>query len=152
MVLPDYLTPAIIWFVLSIALFILEIILPGFVSFFFGIGAMMVFVILKFVSPIGLNAQLGYFILFSVLLMLSTRKLLLKRFFAKNDEDTAFKDDFVGYMATATQDSQDGYCKMFFRGTTWNAKVAKPCKEGDKLVIDDIQGNTLIFNNSEKEN
>lgn len=141
--------PTVIWFILSVGLFLLELVMPGFVAFYFGLGALIVFFALKFGGDYGLSAQLGIFLVSSIALMLPTRKLLVRRFFKTVDESSEFKDDFIGYEAVAEEDITDGNGRVSFRGTSWNAKISSDCSEGDLLTIKDVQGNILIVEKSE---
>ncbi len=71
----DFLRPEIIWFLIGLALLIMEFVLPGLIIAFFGVGAWIV-ALVCLITDIGINTQLIIFIISSVLSLLCLRKWL----------------------------------------------------------------------------
>jgi len=55
--------PEMIWFILGLVLFLLELVVPGFVIFFFGIGAWVAALVCLIANP-GVNLQVIIFAVF----------------------------------------------------------------------------------------
>ena len=53
--------PALYWLIIGVMLFFLEMALPGFILFFFGLGAMIT-ALVAWVLPIAISWQLALFI------------------------------------------------------------------------------------------
>lgn len=90
--------PILIWFLVGLFMFLLESMMPGLIIFFFGVGAWIV-VGVSLMVKISLNAQLGIFILASVISLVCFRRLLTKAFRGfKSDTHSLTKDmdDFTG--------------------------------------------------------
>ncbi|MGA1977270.1 MAG: NfeD family protein [Bacteroidales bacterium] len=128
--------PELIWFIIGLAMFLLELVLPGFIIFFFGVGAWITAIICLF-THIGINAQIIIFAFTSVLSLLALRKLIQKKFFySREDRSGAVEDEFTGKEAVAQADfSPDGRGKVEFKGTTWNAESASEVKKGQIVII-----------------
>ena len=65
--LKEFLKPEVIWFLIGIALLVMEFLLPGLIVAFFGAGACVV-ALICLLTDISLNAQLIIFISSSVLI------------------------------------------------------------------------------------
>jgi inner membrane protein len=80
----DFSNPAVMWFIAGFILFILEFALPGFILFFFGVGAWIV-ALLALLFDISLNMQLVIFLTASVLTILLFRKSMQKIILGKKE-------------------------------------------------------------------
>lgn len=76
------LSPVLIWFLLGIGFFVAELILPGFIMFFFGIGAWCVAAVLA-MAGLSLNTQLSVFLVSSLISLFLLRSWLRSIFSAK---------------------------------------------------------------------
>lgn len=128
--------PELVWFLIGLLLFLLELILPGFVIFFFGVGAWITAFLCLVADP-GLNLQIIVFAVTSVVSLIALRKMIQKRFFfTKEGLSEAVEDEFTGREATALTDiSPSGEGKVDFKGTTWKAESGSEIKAGQKVVI-----------------
>jgi membrane protein implicated in regulation of membrane protease activity len=128
--------PEIVWFIIGLALFLLELVLPGFVIFFFGVGAWITALLCLVVNP-GINLQVIVFALTSVLSLLVFRKMIQKRFFyVREDRSNAVEDEFTGKEARAVADfGADKSGKVDFKGTTWKAESESDIKAGQMVII-----------------
>jgi membrane protein implicated in regulation of membrane protease activity len=137
--------PEIIWFIIGLVLFLLELVLPGFVIFFFGVGAWITALLCLLANP-GINLQVIVFAATSVLSLLALRKMIQKRFFYSKEElSRAVEDEFTGGEATALTDIEPGKTgKVEFKGTSWKAESDSVIREGARVIIKDKENFKLI--------
>jgi len=128
--------PEVIWFIIGLALFLLELVLPGFVIFFFGVGAWITALLCLLAHP-GINLQIIVFAITSVLSLLALRKIIQRKFFySKVDRSSAVEDEFTGKEAVAASDfGADKKGKVEFKGTTWNSESESDIKKGQTVII-----------------
>ncbi len=128
--------PELIWFLIGLVLFLLELVLPGFVIFFFGVGAWITALLCLIADP-GINIQIIVFAITSVLSLLALRKMIQKKFFYNNNElSEKVEDEFTGKEAIAVTDL--GHAKLGkveFKGTSWQAESELPVKNGQVVII-----------------
>lgn len=144
----DWLKPELIWFLIGLALMLLEFVLPGFIVFFFGVGAWIVALVCLF-ADISINVQLLLFLVASVLLLVSLRRWMrgifvgYKKYGRSSDDDLS---EFAGKRAVVirTIDPVMGG-KVEFHGTSWTAETDgdEPVEEGAAVEITGKQGLTL---------
>jgi len=137
--------PELVWFIIGLVLFLLELVLPGFVIFFFGIGAWITSLICLITNP-GINLQAIVFAVTSVLSLVLLRKMIQKRFFYNKDElSRAVDDEFTGGEAVALTDFNPGKIgKVEFKGTSWKAESQSVITEGQVVVIKSKENFTLF--------
>jgi inner membrane protein len=126
--------PEIFWFLLGLFLFLLELVMPGFIIFFFGVGAWITALVCLIATP-GTNLQIIIFALSSLIALLAFRRFLQNKFFHKTTSDYV-EDEFTGKEAIATGDFggiKNG--KVEFKGTSWTAESASEIKEGQRVII-----------------
>jgi len=128
--------PELVWFIIGLVLFLLELVLPGFVIFFFGVGAWITALLCLIANP-GINLQAIVFGVTSVLSLLLLRKMIQKRFFYSKEElSKEVEDEFSGREGIALSDFSPGKTgKVEFKGTQWKAESAFEVAEGQKVVI-----------------
>jgi len=128
--------PEIIWFIIGLVLFLLELVLPGFVIFFFGVGAWITALLCLVANP-GTNLQVIVFAVTSVLSLLALRKMIQKKFFYSREElSDEVEDEFTGREATAVTDLEPGKTgKVEFKGTSWKAESDSLIRQGSRVVI-----------------
>ena len=128
--------PEIFWFILGLGLFILELIMPAFIIFFFGLGAWITALVCLTVHP-GTNVQIIIFAITSSILLLALRKIIQKKFLNSiNTKSEDVEDEFTGKEALATVDFggiKKG--KVEFKGTTWTAESSSEIREGQRVLI-----------------
>jgi inner membrane protein len=137
--------PELLWFLAGLILFLLELVIPGFVIFFFGFGAWITALICLVFHP-GLNLQIIIFAATSVLSLLALRRMIQKKiFYGKNDQALSVEDEFTGKVALALTDFGKGKNgKVEFKGTTWNAESSSEIDEGQSVIIIEKQNFNLI--------
>jgi inner membrane protein len=136
--LKDFLKPELIWFLVGIALLILELIIPGLIIAFFGIGACVV-ALVCLITDISLNAQLIIFIVSSVLLLLCLRKWLRSIFMGHSESKQNLSEDlqdFLGRRAVVMEKIGPNLTgKVEFHGTNWQASAEEEIAEGVAVEI-----------------
>jgi inner membrane protein len=137
--------PELVWFIIGLVLFLLELILPGFVIFFFGVGAWVTALLCLIAHP-GINLQAIVFAVTSVLSLLLLRKMIQKRFFYSKEElSKEVEDEFTGREAVAVNDFEPGKTgKVDFKGTSWKAESGSPIHKGDRVIIKEKENFKLI--------
>ncbi len=128
--------PELVWFLLGLVLFLLELVIPGFFIFFFGLGAWVTALVCLIGEP-STNLQIVIFAVVSVLALIALRKMIQKKFFY-HDENLSDKveDEFTGKEAIAMEDfNSENSGKVEFRGTTWKSESETHIKAGQTVII-----------------
>jgi membrane protein implicated in regulation of membrane protease activity len=128
--------PELFWFIIGLGLFLLELVVPGFFIFFFGLGAWVTALVCLIAEP-GTNLQIIIFAITSVLSLIALRRIIQKKFFYSNgDKSIAVEDEFTGKEALATMDfGADMKGKVEFKGTTWSSESKSEIKEGQTVIV-----------------
>lgn len=128
--------PELLWFIIGLVLFLLELVLPGFVIFFFGVGAWFTALVCLIFHP-GTDIQIVVFAVTSVLALVALRRMIQKRIlYGKTDNSVFVEDEFTGKEGKALTDILPGSKgKVEFKGTTWSAESEMPVNEGDFVII-----------------
>lgn len=131
----SFFSAIVIWVIVGFAFFLLEFAVPGFILFFFGLGAWIVAGTLFF-SDISVNAQLFIFLGSSLLTALLFRKWVRKKLGMKGSPKQELVDEIVGKKARAETPIQPGLRgKVYFKGTSWMASSTDIINEGEEVVI-----------------
>ena len=92
----NFTTVAWIWLYIGAFLMLAEIVSPGFVIFFFGLGAATVAVLKWAVPSLGLAGQLAIFSVASVLYLVVLRRYMKKLFMGDSEGTPGLKSEYVG--------------------------------------------------------
>jgi membrane protein implicated in regulation of membrane protease activity len=134
----DFLKPELIWFLIGLALLLLEFALPGLIIFFFGIGACVV-ALVCLLTDISLNTQLLIFILSSILSLLCLRKWLkgiFMGYIVSKQDITENIEEFIGKRAVVKEKiTPKTPGKVEFHGTNWTAEADEEIAEGTMVEI-----------------
>jgi len=137
--------PELFWFILGLGLFLMELVLPGFIIFFFGLGAWVTALVCVTGHP-GINLQIIIFAVTSVLSLIGLRRIIQKKFFySRENSSVDVEDEFTGKEALAISDfggMKTG--KVEFKGTMWNAESASEIVKGQRVVIIEKENFKLI--------
>ncbi len=126
--------PAVIWFAIGFLFFILEFALPGFIVFFFAVGAWITGIVLVF-SDISINTQLLIFLVSSILTILLFRNQLKKIMWSRKNA-SEIEDELIGKTGTARSFIAPGENgKVEFKGTIWDACSEETIAIGEKVTI-----------------
>jgi inner membrane protein len=136
--------PELLWFLIGLILFLLELVVPGFIIFFFGVGAWVTALVCLISDP-GANLQIIIFGVTSVLSLVALRRLIQKKFFySRGNKAEAVEDEFTGKEGTAITDfGKTKKGKVEFKGTRWNAESDSDIKEGQTVVV--IRKESLVL-------
>jgi len=134
----DFLRPEVIWFLIGLALLIMEFVLPGLIIAFFGVGAWIV-ALVCLITDIGINTQLIIFIVSSVLSLLCLRKWLKGIFLGHTVSKQDLKqnlEEFIGQRAVVKENiTPKAGGKVEFHGTNWEARADEEIAEGTVVKI-----------------
>lgn len=140
----EFLTIAVIWFVIGLAFFLFEFIVPGFILFFFGVGAWLVAILCLFLD-IPINLQIVIFLGTSLLTAALFRKWVKTKLGMYREADQVLEDELIGKRAIAETDIlPDQQGKVDFRGTIWDASSDEAVKAGETVTIVGNQSILLI--------
>lgn len=128
--------PEVIWFFIGLALFLLELVIPGLFIFFFALGAWVTALACLIFDP-GINVQILVFAITSVLTLVLLRKTFSRRFFLEKVAQTdEIEDEFTGKDAVVLTDIEPGKNgTVEFKGTTWKAESDTAISAGKMVVI-----------------
>ncbi len=143
------------WAVAGVACIGLEMLIPGFVIFFFGVGALVTALcsLIPFVHDT-VWLQMLLFVLFSSLSIVFLRKKFKETFYGSvfEKKDTATDEYGVGETCEVVEPvSQVVSGRIRFRGTTWTAVLAKSVpdsgeiKAGESALVCGRDGLTYII-------
>jgi membrane protein implicated in regulation of membrane protease activity len=141
--MPSLDNDAVVWFVLGFVLFLLEFVMPGFILFFFAVGAWIV-ALLTLLFDLSINVQLIVFMASSVLSILFFRKWL-RRVILSRKTTSEIEDEFIGKTAiteTPIEPGKNG--KVQFKGTTWEAQSNEFIPKGQRVIITGNESILLI--------
>ena len=140
-----FMRPDLFWFILGLVFLLLELAIPGFVVFFFGIGAWITSLVCLLANP-GLDLQIIIFSLTSILTLLFLRRMLTNRFFSEGGKTPeTLGDEFIGMDAIAAADIPAGSKgKVEFKGTLYTAKATDDIKLGPTVEIIEKESINLI--------
>ncbi len=129
--------PVLVWFVLGVACFLLEMALPGFIIFFFGIGAWVTAFVVLLKVPIGINGQLLLFLTASVVSLFALRGLIRKTFIGDitddEDKDHLIEPGDTAEVTVAIVPPSEG--KVLYSGTQWRASAEQEIAAGELVTI-----------------
>jgi membrane protein implicated in regulation of membrane protease activity len=142
------LNPIVIWFLLGLALILVEFMLPGIILVFFGCGAWLVALTTWLGLTNSLWSQLLLFAISSILLLFSLRHWVRSRFlgFMSDEQDPAVDlDEFTGrevpVLVSIEPGSREG--RVEFKGAEWKAVADTTIAKGQLARILAIDGITL---------
>lgn len=125
----------LIWFLIGLVLIILELVVPGLVLIFFGVGAWITAGVCLFFD-ININTQLLIFLVSSLASLALLRKALKKRYMDRKSPDGELEDEYVGQEAVAITTFGIGEVgKVTFKGTNWEAISQQAVTTGQRLRI-----------------
>lgn len=130
-------SPWLIWFLMGTGFAFLELLIPGFIVVFFGIGCWVVAGILL-IRDVPVSAQIGIFIAGTIASIVLLRKFLIKIFRGmSSDKAGEGLDDFPrGVHVTVTSEilpNRNG--RIAFRGAPWDAASDEQIAEGETVEI-----------------
>ena len=127
----------IVWLIAGFAMMLAEFMIPGFVIFFFGLGALCTAGAL-WISPMAPAGQFIVFIASSLVLFFGARRFFPDIFkgFQKSENIPLDENEFSGELAAVTEEiTPDKPGKINFHGTIWTAESDRVCSAGELVKI-----------------
>ncbi|HID97317.1 MAG TPA: NfeD family protein [Thermodesulfobacteriaceae bacterium] len=135
-------SPVLVWFLIGLAFLGIELALPGFIIFFFGVGALCVALVL-IMTDLSLTAQLVIFLVSSLLTLLLLRAWIRSVFLGgssmQDDSVSVDSDQANGIVTEAIDPPAAGRVK--YGGSFWRAVADEPIAE--ETVVDIVEKNNL---------
>ena len=128
--------PGLMWLTIGVTFFVLEMAVPGFVLFFFGLAAWLT-ALGRYFFPWSVNTQLAAFLVLSLVCLFGLRGIVKKVFIGDKKEaepDSILANGGEKCMVTITiKPPAEGQVK--FAGTFWRAEADEEINEGDVVEI-----------------
>lgn len=139
---------ATVWFVIGLALILLEFAVPGVILVFFGLGAWVVTLTTYIGLTSSLESQLLVFSVSSILLLVFLRKWIKGKFHGhvRDVQDLSKNlDEFVGSTVVVLREILPGKQggAVEFKGAFWGAVSDDHMNAGDEATITGVKGITL---------
>lgn len=131
-------TPSLIWFLIGIGLLLMELFVPAFIIFFFGLGCWVAAGVLLFVD-LSLSAQILIFLVASLLCLLFLRRSLIQAFKGRSHslDDPDYEDFPKGASVKVVKTIRaNDRGRVLYRGTTWEAVAEVDIEEGENATIE----------------
>lgn len=137
------------WFVLGVALMILELILPMFAALWFGLAAMVVGVIVLIFPSMSLTAQIWLWIILSIACAVLWFKLIKPLSIDKTKaglprEATIGQIGIVIQIGMVHDQVRVRFTLPVLGADEWNCRSLDSLKVGDRVIVTDISGNDLV--------
>lgn len=144
------LDPGLVWFLIGVALALLEFAAPGVILIFFAAGAWITAASIWIGLTTTLQSQLLVFAISSAVLIAALRKWITGKFsgHVSGVQDLSVNlDEFTGKTVEVLDDvipgSSDG--KVEFKGASWSARSDQTIRKGESAVIERLDGIALII-------
>ena len=135
--------PALYWLLIGVILLFMELALPGFVMFFFGLGAIITSLV-TWLTPLDIAWQLGLFIVASLASLALLRKMMQRMLFRSSPGEVEDRDQMLaiagerGVVSQAIVPPAEGRIK--YGGSYWRATADEKITEGEIIVVVRQQG------------
>ena len=133
-----------VWLVCGLLLMLAELLLPAFVVFFFGFGALVVAGTLWLFPEMSLIGQVLLWLVTAIVSLLLFRRRMLANGSEKHGAD-GINEDLIGCMAEVCEaifPPSSG--RVLLRGVTWVAEANVPLAPGARVRIVDRRNITLV--------
>ena len=145
-----YFPPWLIWFMIGIAVSLSELVLPGFVIIFFGIGCLGA-AAFAVVLPDAYAGQIATFIIVTILSLAVLRKMAMRIFVGKSEPANGEDNDqnFIRARIIVDTDLAEGQeTRVRYRGSVWRAQAAEHIAantEAEIVGFDRVDKSCLIL-------
>lgn len=141
--------PAWLWLVMGLGLMLLEIALPTFTAFWFGVAAVIV-ALLTWLMPLTLTAQILIWLIGACLLCVAWFKWLKPRMSPRNITSELGRESIIGQVGLLTQApmaQQAGRIRFsmpLLGSAEWRCRSLQSMQAGDRAQVIDVIGNELL--------
>ena len=131
-----HISPVLAWFLVGLAFYVVELVVPGFIIFFFGIGAWCT-ALAAYLTDISLSTQMLIFLVASLTTLGLLRTYLQKIFIGRFQLDEApAQAQPVATTGVVTEDIvPPAPGRVKYGGTFWTAHAAAPICSGTVVKI-----------------
>lgn len=145
----SFIDPAVYWLIIGVMLFFLELALPGFILFFFGLAALIT-ALVAWLTPLEIAWQLAIFIFSSVASLVTLRDVIQRKFLnPKNPEAKEEADEDImsavpgdrAVVGVAITPPAEGRIK--YSGTSWRATADEEIEEGE--IVSVVRQDNLVI-------
>ncbi len=137
-----------LWLLAGVIFILLEFVIPGLIICFFGVGAIIVSLILAVCPELSWNWQLVWFTVTSLVVLFGLRKIIPKIFRGRfgGEDDLDIDNDAVknAPAMTVTDLVPGAIGKVEFRGSIWEATATENIPAGTPVVVLKRENLTLI--------
>ncbi len=135
----DFLDAGWIWLYIGAGLMLAEIMMPGFVVFFFGLSAATLGALILVLPDqfcLTLAWQLALFSLFSVVYLVTLRRYLKNVFLGDSEDRLSASDEFAGRVGEAVDAIEPGIpARVTLGDAQWDAVSAEHIDAGAKVRV-----------------
>ena len=132
----DFLSPAWIWMYFGAFLMLSELASPGFVVFFFGLGAATVAVFKGLFPTMPLWLQLAAFSFFSIFYLLVLRRYLKRVFVGEKEESASIGKEYIGRVGRVVEVVRpDVPGRIILGDAEWAATSGKRLEPGTEVRV-----------------
>ena len=138
--------PWLIWTIVGGVFILSQLVIPGLITIFIGLAAVLTGLAIKFNYADSLTSVLTIFIVSTLFFLIVIRTFFLR--FYKGDttvHNVDEQDEVKGSIVVVDEDIEpykDG--RIHFRGTTWQARSDSALLKNQKAIIIRLDGNTFI--------
>ncbi|MBW1636431.1 MAG: NfeD family protein [Deltaproteobacteria bacterium] len=134
-------TAPLFWLIMGVMLFFLELAVPGFILFFFGLGALLTSLAV-YLFHLSLSWQLALFIIASLVALFSLRNIVQRQFIhPPAEEDLDIPLVTVGDRGVVTSRiDPPAEGRIRYSGTFWRAAAEEEIDEGEIISIVSQEG------------
>lgn len=138
------------WFLLGIALIVLEIFAPSFTIFWFGLAAIVVSAIVWIFPTLALTTQILIWVILSIIITLAWFKFMRPLFNKDHTKAGLPRESTIGQVGMIIQLMPDhNEAKVRFPmpilgSDEWTCRLLQPANIGDRVIVKDILGNQFI--------
>ncbi len=128
----------LVWFLVGVAFLVIELVQPGFVLLFFGLGAFVTAGAVLAFPELDVTLQIAGFVVASLVFLFSLRRFAIKTFTGKSHGGTGSEeaDPKIGRTATVTRAIRPGAPgEVKCMGSFWRATAKTPLKAGALVVV-----------------
>lgn len=131
-----HISPVLAWFLIGIFFYVVELVMPGFIVFFFGFGAWCTALAVYF-ADISTSAQLGVFLATSLVTLFLLRKYIQTVFIGSaQQDDPSVRAKPVSDTGVVTEDIiPPGKGRVKYGGSFWRAVADERISVGTTVKI-----------------
>ena len=135
----NFLSAGWLWMYIGGGLMLAEILMPGFVVFFFGLSAVTLgglILLLPDAFRLSLTWQLALFSLFSIVYLVTLRKYMKSIFLGDSEDTISAMDEYAGRLGEVTAEIAPGLPGRVIVGDAeWDAAAVSAIAAGTKVKI-----------------